>query len=795
MKWRSSIFTTFYILAAVVMSVMFLAVVITTIFTRERIEHRFVDLYYQQQAVTAKQTADGLQVQVNAVQDKLNYLAQLKNVQTPSAEQCGSQLDNVLKTLGLNLVNLSRVDAKGIFTCTLNTKLIGTTGEQYAAAISDITKDSRHQPVMSRMIKPAGSNSYVISVYVPIYDSNSRFLGALGGDIGLNKLADNYFKTIHIGKTGYVTVIDDNGDIIYSQTREYIGRNRYEPELRKRTANNPRLNQAYESVRKGGDSKQLEFTVNGEGRFATITSMEVMPGRRWIVYGIVPASEIESSATNLGISRTLSTMFAIFGGVVLAGWALLLWFLRERIFVPLRHLNKVTEKIKAGDQTVRVRHIRRDELGTLGKSFNTMLDKLKDYHSDLEQEVSDKTAQLAKTLRDAEAKNSELERTQKAVINILDDLNNEKASVEAQKAKNDSLLNGIGEGLIMINKQGVIERVNGSAEQLLGFTEKEMIGKPYHRTLKAFDETGNPIPVKLRPVTQTLMGHSIITTDILYRRKDGFMLPVKLTVAPVLINGKLIGAIEVFRDFTKEKEVDKAKTEFVSLASHQLRTPLSTINWYAEMLLAGDAGKLSAEQIKYIEEIAHGNKRMTELVGALLNVSRVDLGTFSVDPHPTDLKKLAQEIVKDLEPRIFSRKIDFQEQYQENLPKINVDAKLMRMVIENLASNAVKYTPESGTVVLSLMRVNGSVEVTIKDTGYGIPAAQQNKIFSKLFRADNVKVQDTEGTGLGLYLVKSIVDYAGGKIWFESTEDKGTTFHVSLPIKGMRQKTGSKRLE
>jgi signal transduction histidine kinase len=242
------------------------------------------------------------------------------------------------------------------------------------------------------------------------------------------------------------------------------------------------------------------------------------------------------------------------------------------------------------------------------------------------------------------------------------------------------------------------------------------------------------------------------------------------------------------------KEIDRSKTEFVSLASHQLRTPLSTIGWYAEMLLAGDAGKITAEQTRYVEEIYQSNRRMAELVGSLLNVSRIELGTFSVEPEPTDLVKLAQNIVKGLEPQIFARKINFRENYGSNIPVMNVDPKLMGMVIENLASNAIKYTPEEGSVTLQLKHQAHGTQIIVADDGLGIPSGQQDKIFSKLFRADNVKTHDTEGTGLGLYLVKSVVDYSGGTIRFKSKENKGTTFYVSIPDDGMRHKRGTKEL-
>jgi len=371
----------------------------------------------------------------------------------------------------------------------------------------------------------------------------------------------------------------------------------------------------------------------------------------------------------------------------------------------------------------------------------------------------------------------------------------ETAQLQKQTvAKAETILRSIGEGVIVFNAAGNVETVNPVAERLLGYSEKQLIEGQYTGLVRATYDNGVPIPAEERPLSQVIATKKPIATSLYYTRRSGKSFPAQISIAPIIMEGKLRGAIEVFRDIYREKEIDKSKTEFVSLASHQLRTPLSTISWYAEMLLAGDAGKVTKEQTRYIDEIYRSNQRMTELVGSLLNVSRIELGTFSVDPEPTDLVKLAQETVKDLEPQIFARRLNFQEHYEPNIPVVNVDPKLMRMVIENLASNAIKYTPEAGKVSLYIKRHAGNTQIIVKDSGFGIPLRQQDKIFSKLFRADNVKTHDTEGTGLGLYLVKSIVDYSGGKIWFKSKENKGTTFHVSIPDGGMKHKRGTKQL-
>lgn len=240
--------------------------------------------------------------------------------------------------------------------------------------------------------------------------------------------------------------------------------------------------------------------------------------------------------------------------------------------------------------------------------------------------------------------------------------------------------------------------------------------------------------------------------------------------------------------------VDQAKTEFVSLASHQLRTPLSAINWYSEMLLSDDAGKLNPQQKEFVDEIAHGNKRMVQLVNSLLNVSRIDLGTFAVEPEPTDLGEILKSVLEELKPHIVDKKIIVKLTCPNDLPVAHVDPKLVRIVIQNLLSNAVKYNREGGTIEVLLSEDKDSMYLTVSDTGFGIPKKQQNKMFTKLFRADNVTVKAIEGTGLGMYVVKAIIEQFKGEIAFTSEEDKGTTFTVKLPIVGVTKKEGQRGL-
>ncbi len=197
-----------------------------------------------------------------------------------------------------------------------------------------------------------------------------------------------------------------------------------------------------------------------------------------------------------------------------------------------------------------------------------------------------------------------------------------------------------------------------------------------------------------------------------------------------------------------------------------------------------------------MQKVYASNKRMIDLVGALLDVSRIELGTFAVEPVQIGMVSFINSIVEEMKNTIEDRKIKFSKRFDSGLPdKISLDARLFRIIIQNLLSNAIKYTAPGGSVELVLEKKRGDVLVKVGDTGCGIPLNQQNQIFSKLFRADNAKQIDTDGTGLGLYLVKSILDTVGGEINFDSVENKGSTFVVRLPLSGMRARVGTKKLE
>ncbi|MBI3443556.1 HAMP domain-containing histidine kinase, partial [Candidatus Woesebacteria bacterium] len=252
---------------------------------------------------------------------------------------------------------------------------------------------------------------------------------------------------------------------------------------------------------------------------------------------------------------------------------------------------------------------------------------------------------------------------------------------------------------------------------------------------------------------------------------------------------------ELEGNIEKLKAIDKLKNEFISLASHQLRTPLTAMKWFLEMMVNGEMGEVSLPQKGGLENIYKSNERMIALVNALLNVSRLDTGRVAVNPRPTRLRELVDSVTSDFQVMIKNKNFQIILNEAPNLPQISIDPQLIRIVYSNLLSNAIRYTPAGGQITISLYPKENFIISEIKDTGYGIPQTEQGRVFEKFFRASNIVRIDTEGTGLGLYLTRAIIESSGGKIWFESIEGRGTTFYFSLPLEGSLAKPGEVGVE
>ncbi|MDP3963764.1 MAG: ATP-binding protein [bacterium] len=363
-----------------------------------------------------------------------------------------------------------------------------------------------------------------------------------------------------------------------------------------------------------------------------------------------------------------------------------------------------------------------------------------------------------------------------------------------KKSEDEGILSGIGDAVFAVDAQGKITLFNDATSQITGFGAKEALGRRYDEVLKFVNEkTKEPETEFIQAALVGTKTHMPEGVEVI--AKSGNPIPVADSASPIVdANGLVVGAVIVFRDITVERELSRAKEEFVYFASHQLRTPLAAIKGYTEMLIAGDAGAINDKQREYLLEIDGSDARILNLINSLLNVSRIDMGVFTIEPESLVLSEIAKTALGELALKTKEKNITMHAEFDADLPRINADPKLVGIIFQNLLSNAVKYTSKGGSVSLTIEKRNADAHIAVADTGIGIPKSQQKKIFSRLFRADNARIADHSGTGLGLYIVKAIVEAAGGKIWFESEEQKGTVFHVLLPLSGMKKRDGAKGL-
>lgn len=628
----------------------------------------------------------------------------------------------------------------------------------------------------------------------PIRNKQEEIIGVLV----LKLTPDNFYKVLneetkHLDS--HIMLTDENGIILYSDLKDrgFHSLGKMDSEIAKKIKEERKFfnieippleyQQAQEIVtnQKGGEITNYNFFDENNKSNKIIT---ILPIKDYSLFLVTEDDSWILSGDSIGLGIKSGSIILLSEIIIL----IIIYLLISQKLKPLKKLEKMARNISNGELDIENRISSGDEIEELGNAFVKTAQKLKNYYSDLEKNVLERTKELNE-------KNAYLNNTKVATLNILEDIQEEKnkTTLLAKDLEKFKLaLDNASDHVAITDSEGIVLYGNKGLERITGYKLSEVIGKKAGLLWKIpmpheyYERLWKTIKIEKR----------IFDGEIKNKRKNGEIYDAKITISPVLNDQKEIEFfVAIERDITHEKMVDQAKTEFVSLASHQLRTPLSSVNWYAEMLLAGDGGKLNDEQTTFVKEIYTGNQRMVDLVNSLLNVSRLELGTFAVEPEPTDVVAMVKDVFKEMQPSVLEKKIKTNFEYSQDIPIIQADPKLFRIVFQNLLSNAIKYTPDSGQVTLKLGRDKKNLLVEVSDTGYGIPKGDQSRIFQKLFRAENVRERDTEGTGLGLYIIKSIIDHAGGKINFKSEENKGTTFYLEIPLSGMKKKEGDKKIE
>lgn len=256
-------------------------------------------------------------------------------------------------------------------------------------------------------------------------------------------------------------------------------------------------------------------------------------------------------------------------------------------------------------------------------------------------------------------------------------------------------------------------------------------------------------------------------------------------VLPVLVLAAILLVITftITQSFERLIEANRMKSEFVSIVSHQLRSPLSNLKWSLELLMSGRLGEIEVPQLEYFKILKDSNTRMRELVKDLLIVSRIEQGKLPFRKAEVSLTAITKDLISEFAPFTKAANTEIQFEADADLPNVFTDPLQIKLVIENFLDNATRYIQKRGKVEVRINKEGHLIHFQVKDSGVGIPKEDQKYIFRKFFRSSNALKRQTQGTGLGLYIAKSIIERSGGKIWFQSEEEKGSTFHFTLPVK------------
>ncbi|MDZ4299569.1 MAG: ATP-binding protein, partial [Candidatus Sungbacteria bacterium] len=420
-----------------------------------------------------------------------------------------------------------------------------------------------------------------------------------------------------------------------------------------------------------------------------------------------------------------------------------------RIVRPMEQLSAASERFGAGDFAYRVAVTTHDEIEDLGHAFNRMAEE---------------------------------------VARSITDLKRERGVIAAERNKIELVLSGITDAVIAVDRERNIILFNRAAETITGTRSARALGRRIDRVIRFFEGTRELAPGEYAPmkVTDT---DSVSYTKQGIRLVDGYHREHFVDLVAGQIKGGAeigLGCIITLHDVSREKLLERIKSEFVSIAAHQLRTPLTAIKW-ALREFRDRHPQSTLESGDLLDKAYQSNERMINLINDLLNVARIEEGRFLYRLAVTNLgasieRAIAAEHMTALKKNIT---IGFKKPSAEIL--VWADAHGIDLVLQNLIENAIHYTKSGGKITLHVRAVETMAEISIQDTGIGVPEGERSRLFTKFFRGDQAVRMETDGSGLGLFIVKNIIEAHGGSIWFDSKEGKGTTFFFTIPTASPEQ--------
>ncbi len=425
-----------------------------------------------------------------------------------------------------------------------------------------------------------------------------------------------------------------------------------------------------------------------------------------------------------------------------------------------------------------------DEFTELYVGLRLMVEDLREIAAEREREQATRIAVVKK----AETDRRHL--TEEYAKHLEEQVREKTREITRSKVHVETILENLMNGLLEYSNTFTLLRMNRSAEEVLGIPRGEVVGqkilpkdlsKEHWQALVAVSYPA--LSPEAKKMKHEVLRKGVDVTNI----KVTYPLARELQVitAPVInqITGERQGFIKLVRDITREKTIARSKSEFISIAAHQLRTPLSAIKWVLHMVINGDLGSLNASQKELLSNGYDTNEKMIRLVNDLLNVARIEEGRFGYNFKRDDIMAVMESVLASVKGFALEKKVEVKVETPDGPPPPFVfDASKISLVLQNLVDNAVKYTPDGGNVSVAIGVEGEDAVVRVSDSGIGIPKDQMDRLFTKFFRAGNAVHMQATGSGLGLYLAKNVVLRHGGALTVKSTEEKGSVFTFTLPL-------------
>lgn len=366
------------------------------------------------------------------------------------------------------------------------------------------------------------------------------------------------------------------------------------------------------------------------------------------------------------------------------------------------------------------------------------------------------------------------------------------ASLRDEKMKSSILINSIDDAIILIDSENKIQSFNPAAAKLTGWSVEEASGIDYRSVIKLTDEMTKPYPDMQHPFYLVFQDKKTIRdNNSTLLKKDSQSVSVDIIISPLIdTSGYISGAVGVFRDVEEQRKQEKQRADFISTASHEMRTPVAAIEGYLALALNDKVSVIDDKARTFLEKAHASTEHLGKLFQDLLTSAKAEDGRLTSHPVVVNISEFTTQLIDDL--RFSAEKKGLALEMQSSSiakggPKTitpvyfaKVDPDRLREAITNLFDNAVKYT-EAGKITIGITGNTEVVQFTIKDTGHGIPKADIPHMFQKFYRVDNSATRTIGGTGLGLFISRKIVELYGGKIWVESEEGVGSTFFINLP--------------